>query len=188
MLMTVLKSFGRLFTFRCCFWVGVLVVFAFAAGCNKRSRQGYSDSLLVVTTAQNPSFRAYPDGRQQVIYAVETEYPADDILIVLKTELQRLGWKPLPEMFFSPGTPSSLQRGWNFIEDDTQQPRVGVYGWGADWENSSHDVTEYSLQYKSPGNSTRDLKTVEVTAIFIPARIAAKGKQVSQPRKLGLLN
>lgn len=160
-----------------------MAVSTLAAGCTHRlgdNQQKYADSLLVAPAAIKPTFHAYPDGRQQVIYTIETSYPAEDVLAFLKTELQKRGWKALPESFFNPGLPSGIQRGWAFFEDHTQQPSTGVYAWSADWENSSNDITEYVLQYNAPNNSTYGLKNLQVTAIFQPANVAAKGRELGQ--------
>jgi hypothetical protein len=52
-----------------------------------------------------------------------------------------------------------------------------VYAWNADWENGSHDFVVYALRYESPDNSTRNLRNLQVIALFIPAEIAAKMKR-----------
>jgi len=44
----------------------------------------------------------------------------------------------------------------------------------ADWENGTHDMTEYALRYESPDNSSRNLKNLHLVALLIPANIAAK--------------
>jgi hypothetical protein len=144
-------------------------------------RQKYSESLLVARFARNPAYSKYSDGRQQLAYTAEIPYPADELLSFIKTELRKRGWKPLSESFFNPGTPSSIKRGWLFVEDHTQQPWTGSYGWGADWQDSSHDITEYELQYKSPDHSTRDLKQLQLIALFIPANITTKMKRSVSP-------
>jgi hypothetical protein len=164
----------------------LLLAIAFvASGSQQRGddRQKYSDSLLVAPSAQNPNYLTYPDGRQQLIYTTDTRYPAEDLLSFLQTELQKRGWKPLPEDFLNPGTPSSIRRGWTFFEDHTKQPWTGVFAWSADWENSAHDITTYFLRYESPDNSTRGLKNLQVGALFIPANIAAKVKRSVERRK-----
>jgi hypothetical protein len=167
-------------------WAVFVVLLSFTTGCFKQhghDQQKYSDSLLVAPFAKTPKYLIYPDGRQHLIYTTETPYPADDLLSFLRTELQKRGWKPLPEDFFNPGTPSSLERGWTFFEDHTQQPWTGVYAWSADWENDTHDLTEYVLRYEAPYNSTRNLRNVRVIALFIPANIEAKMKRSIGPKK-----
>ena len=137
----------------------------------------YSASLVVAPSAKSPKYLKYQDGRQQVIYSTESEYPAEDVLSFIRAELKKRGWKPLPQDFLNPEIPSSHQRGWTFFEDHTQKPWTGVYAWNADWENGSHDIVVYVLRYESPDNSTRDLKNLQVIALFIPADIAAKMKR-----------
>ena len=137
----------------------------------------YSASLVVAPLANSPQFLKYQDGRQQVVYAIESEYPAEGVLSFISAELKRQGWKPLPQDFFNPNLPSSHQRGWTFFEDHTQKPWVGVYSWNADWENGSHDIVVFMLRYNAPDNSTRNLKDLRVVALFIPSKIAAQMKR-----------
>jgi hypothetical protein len=85
----------------------------------------------VVPKTVNPQFRKYPDGRQQVAYTVDVEYPAESVLRYIKAKLHQEGWKPLRHDFLNPGSPSSLVRGWQESEDETPKPSVVVRGWGA---------------------------------------------------------
>ena len=149
------------------------------------AEQKYSASLVVVPSAKSPKYLKYQDGRQQVIYATESEYPAEDVLSFISAEFRKRGWRPLPQDFFNPDIPSSHQRGWTFFEDHTQKSWTGVYAWNADWENDSHDIVVYSLRYDSPDNSTRNLKNLQVIALFIPAEIAAKMKRDAANFKAG---
>jgi hypothetical protein len=89
----------------------------------------YSASLVVAALAQSSKYLKYQDGRQQVVYSTQTEYPAKDVLSFISAELRKQGWKPLPQDFLD--IPSSHQRGWIF-EDQTQKPWKGVYEWNAD--------------------------------------------------------
>lgn|ERR1700752_3498318 len=167
-------------------WAAILVALPFSAVHSQQQgdgRQKHSDSLLAAPSAKQPNHLTYPDGRQQLIYTIETAYPAEELLSFIRAELQKRGWKPLAEDFFNPGMPSSIQRGWSFFEDHAQQPWTGVYAWSADWENSMHDITQYVLRYESPDHSTRDLKNLQVIALFIPANIAVKMKRLAVPRK-----
>lgn len=143
----------------------------------------YSASLVVTPSAKSPKYLKYQDGRQQVLYSAECEYPAEDVLSFIRAELKKRRWKPLPQDFLNPDIPSSHQRGWTFFEDHTQKPWTGVYAWDADWENDSHDIVEYALRYESPDNSTRNLKNLQVVALFIPADIAANMKHGAENSK-----
>jgi hypothetical protein len=153
------------------------------SGQGGNDEQKYSVSLVVAPFAKSPKYLKYSDGRQQVIYATESEYPAEDVLSFIGVELKKQGWKPLPEDFLNPGSPSSLQRGWTFYEDQTRIPKTGVFAWDADWENGQHDITSYVLRYESPNNSTRNLKNLQVIALFIPREIAAKMKSDAEKFK-----
>ena len=146
-------------------------------GQRANNEQKYSASLVVTPLAKSPKYFKYQDGRQQVVYATESEYPAENVLSFISAELGKQGWKPLPQDFFNPDIPSSHQRGWTFFEDHSQTPWTGVFAWSADWENGSHDIVLYSLRYESPDNSTRNLKNLQVIALFIPAEIAARMKR-----------
>ena len=155
----------------------VLGYIALAQTSGSPKEQKYSASLVVAPLAKSPKYLTYPDGRQQVIYSIESEYPAEDVLSFIRAELKKQGWKPLPEDFFNPDTPSSHQRGWSFFEDHTAKPWTGIYAWNADWEKGRHDIIVYVLKYQSPDNSTRNLKDLQVMALFIPAKTAAKMKR-----------
>ena len=144
----------------------------FGQGANDEEK--YSASLVVAPFAKSPKYLKYQDGTQQVIYSTESEYPAQDVLSFISAELKKRGWKPLLKDFLNPDMPSSHQRGWGFFEDHIQKPWTGVYAWNADWENGSHDIVAYALRYEAPDNSTRNLKDLQVIALFIPADIAAK--------------
>jgi hypothetical protein len=171
---------------------GMILLLAVAFVAASGSQQGadggqkYSDSLLVAPFAKSPKYFRWPDGRQQLTYTTETEYPAEDVLSFFRAELEKRGWKPLPQDFLNPDIPSSLKRGWTFFEDHTQKPWTGVYAWAADWENGPHDLTSYILKYESPTNSTHDLKNLQVIALYIPAEMAAKMKRDSGKIQRGI--
>src|SRR5262249_7500487 len=156
------------------FLAGCLFFFLGSPAPGQASREEeYSASLVVPPSAKSPKHLRYQDGRQQVLYTTESEYPAEDVLSFISTELRKRGWKPVPQDFLNPDMPSSHQRGWTFFADRTRKPATGVYAWNADWENGSHDIVVYTLRYESPDNSTRNLKNLQVIALFIPAEIAA---------------
>jgi hypothetical protein len=123
-------------------------------------------------------------GKDQIIYHLQAEYPADDVLGAISGRLKQLGWEPLKEDWINPGLPSSLVRGWAYYEDSTTKPASSVRTWSADWENSSHDILTYMLDYTCPENlcaSTLNLHDLRVVAIHIPADLAKRIK-ASIPR------
>jgi hypothetical protein len=137
----------------------------------------HSDSLVVVTGGISPIFVNYSDGRQQVTYTCEAEYPAADVLAFISKELEVNDWKPLKDDFLNPGSASSRVSGWTDFEDGTKHPSTHVFQWVADWENEAHDIVRYGLEYRSPVASTRDLRTLRVQALYIPAAIVTEMKQ-----------
>jgi hypothetical protein len=61
-----------------------------------------------------------------------------------------------------------------------------VRAWGAQWENGAHDILEYGLEYRCPGNlcsSTYDLRDLQVIAIHIPADLAKRIKATIPEKK-----
>src|ERR1039458_9126751 len=112
-------------------------------------------------------------------YRIHASYPAADVLRTIAERLKQSGWKPLKEDWLSPGLPSSHVRGWTYFEDETTKPATSVRAWGAEWENGAHDILEYDLEYRCPGNlcsSTFDLHDLRVIAIHIPADLAKQIK------------
>jgi hypothetical protein len=140
---------------------------------------GRAASFFVVVPRATGVKQSIFQGKDQIIYHVQSEYPADDVLRTIGVRLKNLGWKPLKEDWLNPGLPSSLVRGWTYYEDETTKPATSVRVWGADWENGAHDILSYDLEYRCPGNlcsSTFDLHDLRVLAIHIPADIAKQMK------------
>jgi hypothetical protein len=139
----------------------------------------HSDSLILASGGNNPSYKNYSDGRQHLIYTCEVDYPTKDVVAFVSKELQVKNWKPLKEDFMNPKLPSSHVSGWADFEDDRANPSTHVYQWMADWENEAHDIVRYSLEYRSPAASTRDLHTLRVIALYIPAPVASEMKRTA---------
>src|SRR5713226_9499182 len=83
-------------------------------GCHWRSdtERKHSESLLIAPSAINPKYLAYSDGREQLTYMVDTEYPAAPTIAFLSPQLPKQRWIALREDFFNPGIPTSEVRGW----------------------------------------------------------------------------
>jgi hypothetical protein len=156
-------------------------------GCQRRSgtERKHSESLLIAPSAINPKYLAYPDGRQQLTYTVDIEYPAEPTIAFISVELQKRNWEPLREDFLNPGTPSSQVRGWTQFEDQATEPRATVRAWGTDWEDAAHNITTYSLHYRYPmsGHDPADARMLHVVALYFPAAVAEKLKHATNPRK-----
>jgi hypothetical protein len=124
-------------------------------------------------------------GKDQIIYRLKCEYPAEDVLNAIRTRLKQVGWKPLREDWLNPGLPSSFVRGWTYYEDSTTKPATSVRSWNADWENSSHDILTYMLDYTCQDNlcaSTLNLHDLRVVVIHVPAEIAKRIKAPTPQR------
>lgn len=142
-------------------------------------------SFFVVVPGATGVKRSIFQGKDQIIYNVQSEYPADDVLSKITARLKKLGWEPLKEDWLNPGLPSSHIRGWTYFEDETTTPATSVRAWGAEWENGAHDILEYHLEYRCPGklcSSTYDLHDLRVVAIRVPADLAKRMK-VGIPEK-----
>ncbi len=136
-------------------------------------------SCLIVASGAINVKRTRFNGRNQLLYTVKAEYPADALLSDIKSQLDQQGWKPLKEDFLNPGLPSSHERGWQFFLDDTTNPKTSVRSWDADWENATHDIVVYSFVYRCPGDacaSTLNLHDLQVIGIYIPAALAKQMK------------
>jgi hypothetical protein len=150
-------------------------------GSQRAERQ---DCLLVAEFATEVKYAEF-QGRDQLTYTVQESYPATDVLAFISDSLREKHWKPLRYDLWNPKIPSSHVSGWTGFDDTTVMPHQKVYQWMAQWENDKHDVVCYALQYRYPKQHTnlepeQDMQTLHVTAICIPAKIAAQVKSKQQ--------
>ena len=108
-------------------------------------------------------------------------FPASALLLAVRSELERTGWKALPADWLNPTMTSSQVRGWTSFEDDTVKPGREVHLWLGQWQNQSGDVVAYSLRYFSklpaiqPHEARRadpDNDDLEVSATLFPKEAA----------------
>jgi hypothetical protein len=163
----------------------VVTIYEALAGC-KRSEisKKHSESLLAAPSAINPKYLAYPDGREQLTYLLDTDYPAEATISFISTELHKQRWEPLRDDFLNPGIPSSLVRGWMQYEDASQEPRASVWQWACDWEDAHHNITVYDLKYRYPMSGAHDppdAKMLHVVALYIPVQVAENMKDATKP-------
>jgi hypothetical protein len=166
---------------------GSLLVFLIAsvtvvasACCGQVTTVHYTPNFLVLApSAKDPSYLTQSDGRQELTYSCEVEYPAENVIAFISKQLRANDWKLLKEDFMNPGLPSSHIGGWTDFEDGATKPSTHVYQWMADWENEGHDIVRYNLEYRSPAASTRDLHTLRVIALYIPAPVASEMKRTA---------
>jgi len=83
------------------------------------SPNGSVSPYFVVVPGATGVKQTIVQGKDQIIYHVHSEYPADDVLTTIKERLKQLGWEPLKEDWLNPGMPSSLIQGWGYYEDST---------------------------------------------------------------------
>jgi len=148
------------------------------------NRDGKTPSFFVVVPGATGVKQSIFQGKDQIIYHVQSEYPADDVLSTISVRLKKRGWRPLREDWLNPGLPSSRVRGWSYFEDATRKPATSVRAWSENWENRTHDILVYMLDYTCPDNqcsSTLNLRDLRVVAILIPADLAKRIK-ASLPR------
>ena len=155
-------------------------------GCHRRSdtERKHSESLLVAPSAINPKYLTYSDGREQLTYIVDTDYPAEPTISFISAELLKRHWEPLREDFLNPGLPSSQVRGWMQYEDASREPRTSVRTWACDWEDGAHNITRYDLKYRYPmtgAHDPPDSRMLHVMALYVPAVVAEKMKHVTRP-------
>jgi len=127
-------------------------------------------------------------GKDQLFYSVEAEYPAAGVLKVINTRLSKSGWKALDQDWLNPELQSSHIGGWFYYKDQVTTPATSVRGWQADWTNREGDILTYILEYRCPEDlcsSTEGLKDLKVIAIYTPAQLARRIRQSIQsiPKK-----
>jgi hypothetical protein len=158
----------------------VLVILAVCGStlCQKSASSGkVLRPCLVVAPGGTNVKDAKPNGQEQLSYRIQSPFPADDVLHAIAGRLESLGWRPLEEDYFNPGLPSSHVRGWQYFLDATTQPRSSARTWVGQWENDTHDIVDYMLEYRCAEDlcsSTRDLHDLQVLVIYIPAELKSR--------------
>jgi hypothetical protein len=165
--------------------IGFAAFLAAACLAQQESKRAERLDCLLVTPSASEVKYAELDGTDQLTYTVQESYPAAEVLAFISDSLRRKRWKPLRHDLWNPKIPSSHVRGWTVIDDATGMPHQRVYQWLAQWENDKHDVVSYALQYRYPKQDTNlepehHMRTLRVTAIYIPAKIAERVKPKQQ--------
>lgn len=154
----------------------VLIMMCCAVECLAGDRPSFFVVVPQATDIRQSKFQ----GHDQLIYEVEAEYPASDVLRIINTRLKVGGWKPLKKDWLNPDIPSSQERGWSFFEDHSTHPETSVSAWQADWTNDKGDMLIYILEYRCPGKlclSTANLHKLRVMEIHLPASLAEQIKR-----------
>ena len=156
-------------------WTALLIVC-----CSVVCLAGDRPSFFVVVPQATDIKQSKFQGHDQLLYEVEAEYPASEVLRIINTHLKAGGWKPLKKDWLNPDIPSSHVRGWTFFEDRSTHPETSVSAWQADWTNDAGDILIYILEYRCPGElclSTANLHKLRVMEIHLPAKLAEQTKR-----------
>jgi len=177
---------------KCC---ACFCVIFFLCTCSSSEQSQNSDdrlrSFFVVVPSATGIKQSVFQGKDQIIYHVHAEYPADDVINAIKVRVRQLGWEPLKEDWLNPGLPTSQVRGWTYFEDWTTRPRTSVQSWNGEWQNQSGDILQYMLTYTCPDNrcsstfNLQDMTDLKVIAIRVPADLAKRIKASVAPDKAG---
>jgi hypothetical protein len=161
-------------------FLALLLLPCLISSCRRSAKSAStSPDFFVVVPGATGFKQSIFQGKDQIIYHVETEYPADEVLSAITGRLKQLGWEPLKEDFLNPGLPTSQVRGWTYFVDSTMKPATSVHAWNGQWQNTSHDILTYILTYECPEDvcsSTANLHDLRVVAIRVPADLARQIK------------
>jgi hypothetical protein len=166
---------GYRIRFRC---FVVIVLACIFSSCRRSANSGGSlpDFFVVAPRATGVKQSVF-QGHDQIIYHVQVDYPADNVLDEINGRLKQPGWEPLKEDFLNPGLPTTQVRGWTYFVDSTKKPSTSVHSWNGEWQNNSHDILNYILTYECPEelcSSSANLHDLRVVAIRIPADLAKR--------------
>ena len=163
------------------FWrvssLGALAVLAACVGGATQSAQNQPSELIVYEGATSVRRVAPGDGRYELTYNLQAEYPAELVVTRIRAALSEERWQPLAHDWLNPGNPSGYSRGWSDFIDGTKTPSTVVHVWSAEWKDRTGALVIYSLRFDSavpPGGYRRprpDNHVLNVRASFIPAAI-----------------
>jgi hypothetical protein len=132
------------------------------------------------------------DGRYELTYSLQQEYPAAPVVARIRAAISEERWQPLAHDCLNPGNPSGYSRGWSDFIDGTKTPNTLVHVWSAEWKDGTGNLVIYSLRYDSavrPGRLTRptpDNAVLRVTVMFFPSAIVTEmRKQLGITEPLG---
>jgi hypothetical protein len=163
------------------FWrflsIGTLAVLAACVGGATQSAEKQPIELIVYEGATSVRRVARGDGRYELTYNLQAEFPAEHVVMQIRATLSDARWQPLDYDWLNPGNPSGYSRGWSDFIDGTKTPNTVVHVWSAEWKDRTGALVIYSLRYDSavpPGGFTRpspDNHVLKVRALFFPSAI-----------------
>jgi hypothetical protein len=108
-------------------------------------------------------------GSFHIAYGLTEKHPASNSLQQITSRLWALGWTPLKEDWLNPGLPSAHVRGWTEFIDGTSTPARRVHRWGAQWQDESGNIVDYTLNYGYPKSGPQDLQSLWINGSWYPA-------------------
>ncbi len=160
-------------------WLLSFVTIAHFTGCDKsfdKKPKNYPDALILLPNATEVRYYEL-GGSFQLTYKIAAEYPATDMIAEISSRLKQSNWHVLNEDFLNPRLPSSHVRGWTLFEDSTKKPSRTIHQWLSDWENQTGEVVRYGFLYQYESGKTKDLRSLTVIAIFMPASLAKQTRE-----------
>ena len=104
-----------------------------------------------------------------IAYALNEKHPASNAIQQISSRLMALGWTPLQDDWLNPGLPSSHGHGWTDFVDSTTTPMNHVHRWGAQWQDKSGNIVDYTLRYSYPKSGTPDLQSLRIYGSWYPS-------------------
>jgi len=103
-----------------------------------------------------------------VAYALTEKHPASNAIQQISSRLKSLGWTPLQDDWLNPELPSSHVRGWTDFIDGTTTPMHHVHQWGAQWQDKSGNIVDYTLRYSYPESGIPDIHSLWINGSWHP--------------------
>ncbi len=154
--------------------VGLLILGG-CVGSVKKQAATFSDSLIVLSGAENIQYTKLEES-EQLLFEIKEEYPAKSVLEKISSKLEAKAWRPSSEDFLNPGLPSSHGR-WMEFFDVTKPPERQIHQWSGQWENKNGDIILCFLRYSYPTNASPDLTNLLVVETLFPAKYADELKK-----------
>ena len=140
--------------------------------------EAHSGTLIVLEDATQVKYVKSGEC-DQVTYSLKGQYPAQDVIDAISTQLSEKCWEPLKESGMNPGLENSHVRGWEILA--MQQPiHIAQFFNGQQIGKIKGDVVSYFLQYRNSEENLflRKPKTNELSvfASYSPEAVVKQTK------------
>jgi hypothetical protein len=132
--------------------------------------------LLAIQGASGVRSVAGKDGRYELSYRLQVEYPAESVIASIRAAVAPDRWQPLERDWLNPEQ-ARRPSDWRDSTDGTKNPNTMVHVWTAQWRDLPGSVLVYSLSYESAvqvpqsRTSVPDNNTLRVRGLFFPAPV-----------------